>query len=311
MKGAIIGDIVGSRFEFDSSFKSKDFELFHNDCKFTDDTAMTCAVADWILSPENVSELPAAMLNRYVMHGKDRSYGGGFEQWLNTWERGPYCSFGNGAAMRISPALLVSSVGVRPMLEAVEQITGVSHNHPEGMRGAMTTAGAILTGHLGGKPKDLLRFGRACGYDMSMTVDEIREDYSFDESCQGTVPQALICVAEAVDFEDAIRNAVSLGGDSDTLAAIAGSIAERFFGEPWELWLAARKYLPDSIWNVEKTFSKQIETMSAMRRLFSPSTISFDSVALREATLQEARLAIENAVLKYPALPLGSTSAAA
>jgi len=256
MRGAIIGDIVGSRFEFDSDFKSKDFDLFHDDCKFTDDTTMTCAVADWIMSGDDLSALPKQMLSRYIEHGRHRSYGVMFEQWLTSWDQKPYCSFGNGAAMRISPIMLAHTGQIDKTFRTVENITAVSHSHQEGIRGAVAVAGCMLLAHHGAPTQTLREFARRCGYTLDKNVDEIRKDYSFDESCQGTVPQAITCAIEAADFEDAIRNAVSIGGDSDTVAAITGSIAEQLFKLPeeGELWTKAKEYLPPSILKAVKEY---------------------------------------------------------
>ena len=254
MRGAIIGDIIGSRFEFDHDFKSKDFELFHDDCKFTDDTAMTCAVADWIMSRADLGALPAQMRSRYIEHGRHRSYGVMFEKWLNSEDHKP--SFESGAATRISPILLAHTGKLDKTFRMVESITAVSHKHQEGIRGAVAVAGCILLAHHSAPTPTLREFTRRCGYTLDKNVDEIRKEYSFDETCQGTVPQAIICALEATDFEDAIRNAVSIGGDSDTIAAITGSIAEQVFKLPEEggLWTKAKEYLPPSILKAVKKY---------------------------------------------------------
>ena len=241
MLGAIAGDIIGSRFEFDRDFKSKDFDLFHDDCKFTDDTAMTCAVADWLV---NEGDLAKYFLKWYVRCGRHRSYGGGFERWLNSYEQEPYNSFGNGAAMRVSPVSWFAQSEAE-LLDLAKQSAEITHNHPEGIKGAKATAHAIWLGRQGQGP-DAIRgtIEAEYGYDLSESVESIREWYRFDATCQGTVPQALICALEATDFEDAIRNAISIGGDSDTVGAITGSVAEALFGGvPDGIAVRARSYL--------------------------------------------------------------------
>lgn len=241
MLGAIAGDIIGSRFEFDHKFKSKDFDLFHDDCRYTDDTAMTIAVSDWLL---NEGDLAKYFLKWYVRCGKSLSYGGMFENWLNRWEQEPYNSYGNGSAMRVSSVAWFAQTE-EEALNLAEKSAEITHNHPEGIKGAKATAHAIWLGRQG-EGADAIRskIEAEYGYDLSESVDDIREYYRFDETCQGTVPQALICALEATDFEDAIRNAISIGGDSDTVAAITGSVAEAIFGGvPEHVAVPARTYL--------------------------------------------------------------------
>ena len=231
MWGAIIGDIVGSRFEFKrTSMKSKDFDFFGAECDYTDDTVCTAAVAEILLDNRPAAETLQAWCRRHPCRG----YGGMFSGWIRLVNPEPYNSYGNGSAMRVSPAAFLNRN--RPLEEALrasDRVTAVTHNHPEGMKGARATTHAIWLGFLGTEPAQIRRtVEREYGYDLSRTVDEIRPGYFFDETCQGTVPEALACALASVSFEDAIRNAISLGGDADTLAAIAGPIAEVLHGLP-------------------------------------------------------------------------------
>lgn len=225
MLGAIVGDIVGSVYEWDN-IKTKDFELFGDDVFFTDDTVQTVALADVILSGEDC----AAVMKRYFRHHPDAGYGGGFDAWARSASSLPYNSWGNGAAMRISP--VGHAFGDLPtVLQRARQYIAVTHDHPEGIKGAQAVAGAIFLARQGASKADLQAFVTSqFHYDLTRRVDEIRPVYTYDESCQGTVPEALICFLESTGFEDAIRNAISIGGDSDTLACITGSVAEAFYG---------------------------------------------------------------------------------
>lgn len=245
MIGAIIGDIVGSRFEFDN-YRKKDFELFTDDCFPTDDSIMTVAVGKAILECEgNYTHLSERAIDCMQELGRpypDCGFGGSFYDWIYSENPKPYNSFGNGAAMRVSGA----GFAARTLDEAKElayKVTAVSHNHPEGIKGAEAVAVAIyLARH--GKTKDEIRaYIEGNYYKIDFTIDEIRPNYEFNETCQNTVPQAFAAFFEADGFEDTIRNAISVGGDSDTLAAIAGSIAEAFYGVPLHLRERAESYL--------------------------------------------------------------------
>jgi ADP-ribosylglycohydrolase len=225
MLGALVGDIVGSVYEFENC-RSKTFPLFSPACMFTDDSVLTVALAEAILEGAEY----APVMRRYGGRYPSAGYGGMFRKWLDDPRRGAYGSFGNGAAMRISPAGWAYDT-LEETLNRTRVYTEVTHDHPEGVKGAQATAGAIwMARHKSSKAEIQAWVERTCGYDLSRTCDQIRPGYRFNESCQETVPEALIAFLESTDFEDAIRNAISLGGDSDTLACITGSVAEAFYG---------------------------------------------------------------------------------
>ncbi len=218
--GAVIGDIVGSVYEWDR-IKTKTFPLFGSKSDFTDDTVMTMAVADAILNKKPYAEALQDWGRRYP----GRGYGGMFARWLASGHPEPYGSFGNGSAMRVSAVgCLFDSYDA--VLAAAKKSADVSHNHREGIKGAQATAIAILMGRQG-ESKEAMRIeiARRFHYDLDHRLDDIRPSYAFDETCQKTVPEALVAFLESTDYEDAVRNAVSLGGDSDTLACITGGIA--------------------------------------------------------------------------------------
>lgn len=245
--GAIIGDIVGSRFEF-NNHKSKKFELFTPMNDFTDDTVMTIAVAtalkeERICNFKHLEEQTIYWMKKFGKEFPNRGYGGMFGKWLYTpWMVEPYNSFGNGAAMRVS-ACAYYAKSLEEAKELSKKVTAVTHNHPEGIKGAEATTVAIYMALMGKSKEDIKRVIERDYYDLSFTLDEIRKDYLFDETCQNTVPQAIVAFLESENFEDAIRNAVSIGGDSDTIAAITGSIAEAFYGVPKWMEREADKYI--------------------------------------------------------------------
>lgn len=242
MLGAIVGDIVGSIYER-NNLRSKDFPLFGPGADYTDDSVLTMAVADSLLH----GHPPQKSLFLWATRHPKRGYGGSFAKWLTTWELAPYYSWGNGAAMRVSPAALLAN-SLDEALALAVRVTEVTHDHPEGLKGAKATAHAIFLARFGADADEIRRtVAEAYGYDMARTVDSIRPGYRFNESCQGTVPEAIICALEATNFEDAIRNAISIGGDSDTVAAIAGPVAEAWFGIPDEIARAAMGMLPDDM----------------------------------------------------------------
>lgn len=249
MIGAIIGDIVGSRFEFDNVY-AKDFELFTKDCSFTDDTICTVAIADAIYRKIDYKDSLLEWCRKYP-HPKG-SYGVSFERWWRSDNPQPYNSFGNGSAMRVSQIGFYYN-SLMKVLEEAEKSAKVTHNHEEGIKGAQSIAGSIFllrTGYTKNNVKKWLE--SMFGYDLSHTVSYLREHNKFNETCQVTVPQAIICFLESNGFEDAIRNAVSIGGDSDTIACIAGGLAESFYGVPDELFDKAYTYLDKDMKRVVK-----------------------------------------------------------
>ena len=229
MLGAIVGDIVGSVYEFDNH-KSKDFPLFQGHSKLTDDTILTIATAHALMTDFDFA-------SKYREYGRtyESSYGRTFFKWIHEFIEGPYNSFGNGSAMRVSPVAWFYDDESR-VAETAKATAEVTHDHPEGIKGAQATALAILWARQG-VPRNRIRRNLEAqfDYDTSVTVDELRESYQYNETCQKTVPEAFRCFYEARDFEDAIRNAISIGGDSDTLAAITGSFAEARWGVPTEI----------------------------------------------------------------------------
>ena len=247
MLGAIIGDIVGSPYESrHNQIKAKDFYFFNSRCRFTDDSICTAAVADILLH----GLPPAETMQRWCRHYRRRGYGGVFKRWIYWDEPEPYESYGNGAAMRVSPAAFLHQQGdLAAALAASDHVTAITHNHPEGIKGARATTHAIWLAYQGETVAAIREtIAAEYSYDLNQTVDEIRPNYSFDSSCQGTVPQAITCALESDSFEDAVRNAVSLGGDADTLAAIAGPIAEALHGIPQDIKeVATNRYLVDAL----------------------------------------------------------------
>ena len=228
MLGAIAGDMIGSVYEFENR-RRKDFPLFTEATTFTDDTILSVAVADVLLHGSDYAKAFKSYYWRYP--NPTGSYGARFHQWAAAPTTAPYNSWGNGSAMRVSPVGFASP-SLESVLTEAEKTAIVTHNHPEGIKGAQATAVAIFLARQGRSKDDIRNFVTAkFGYDLQRTVDEIRPTYSFNESCQGTVPEAIVAFLDATDFEDAIRNAVSLGGDSDTLTCITGGIAEAFYGE--------------------------------------------------------------------------------
>jgi len=227
MLGAIAGDMIGSVYEFDNH-RSKDFPLFTEATTFTDDTILSVAVADVLLHGGDYAKAFKDYYWRYP--NPSGSYGARFHQWAAAPTLAPYNSWGNGSAMRVSPVGFAGNSIAEVLMEA-EKTAAVTHNHPEGIKGAQATAAAIFLARQG-RSKDEIRnyVTQQFGYELQRTVDEIRPTYTFNESCQGTVPEAIIAFLDSTDFEDAIRNAVSLGGDSDTLTCITGGIAHAFYG---------------------------------------------------------------------------------
>lgn len=225
MIGAIAGDVIGSVFEHRNT-KTTDFELFQSGSMFTDDTVLTVATADALLTDGDYGRAYRKWFRRYPRAG----YGGYFRNWGWSADAGPYNSFGNGSAMRVSPVGWAFD-SVDAVLEGARASAQVTHNHPEGVRGAQAVALAVFLARVG-SDRELIRreTTERFGYDLRRTVEEIRPGYRFDVTCQGSVPEAIIAFLDGEDFEDTVRKAVSMGGDSDTIACIAGSIAEAHYG---------------------------------------------------------------------------------
>ena len=262
MYGAILGDMIGSPYEFDRGNKSKDFPLFTAKSRFTDDTVLTVAVAEALLDgPADEAGMKAQLVESMQKWGRRypyAGYGGRFRHWLKSPNPQPYNSWGNGSAMRVSAVgwLYNDMDSVRRMARLTAEVT---HNHPEGIKGAEATAAAIFLARSGHSKAEIKAYvEREFGYDLSRSCDEIRPGYRHVESCQETVPEAITAFLEGVSFEDVIRTAVSLGGDCDTLTCIAGSIAEGFYGVPEELKRECEKRLTPDLAGVLERFNKRI-----------------------------------------------------
>lgn len=263
MLGAIIGDIVGSIYEFDN-IKTKEFPFFDEGKEYTDDSILTIATADWLLNGGEIG-------NYYLKYATDYpypmgSYGTMFVEWIHRSRRGimqPYNSCGNGSAMRIGPVGWAFDTESKT-LEAAKVSAECTHNHPEGIKGAQAVALCIFLARQGKTSSEIRdRIQRDFDYDLSLTVDEIRPRYSWEGldgaisggTCQGSVPQAITCALEATDFEDTVRNAISIGGDSDTIGCITGSIAEALYGIPDDM----RKYGINSLPSALRTIVERFE----------------------------------------------------
>ncbi len=253
MLGSIAGDVIGSPYEY-VGIKDFDFPLFQPQTTFTDDTVLTVAVAVAILKGRDYAEVFREFGRRYP----DRGYGGSFYRWLSIPDHGPYNSWGNGSAMRVSPIGYAARDEDEVLLEA-KRSAAVTHDHPEGIKGAQATALAVFlarTGQTKTEIRDAIedRFD----YDLSRSVEQIRPGYKFDVSCQRSVPESIICFLESEDFEGSVRNAISLGGDADTMACIAGGIAEAYYGEvPPEIRGLVKEYLPQEFLDVIEGFQSR------------------------------------------------------
>ena len=263
MYGAILGDIIGSPYEFDQGEKRKDFgPLFNEKAAFTDDSVMTIAVAEGLIeagvssSDEAIKKQVIASMKKWGQRFPDAGYGLKFIKWVLSDDPKPYNSFGNGSAMR------VASVGwLYDTLEETRHVARltaeVTHNHPEGIKGAESVAAAIYMARNGASKKDIRAYTiKEFNYDLSRTLDDIRPTYRHVESCQETVPEAMTAFLEGTDFEDVIRSAVSLGGDCDTLTCIAASIAEAFYGVPDDLKAECRGRITKEMLKVLDRFDK-------------------------------------------------------
>lgn len=259
MLGAIIGDIVGSRFEW-NNIKHKDFEFFSQDCFFTDDSVMTIAIGRAILDSRpfalGLSRSAVKAMREVGQPYPACGFGGRFNHWMYCRNPEPYNSYGNGAAMRVSPCAWAAG-SLKQALKMAETVTAVTHNHPEGIRGALATTAAIYMARTGCSMQDIRREINDRYYPMNFTLDGIRNSYRFNETCQNTVPQALMAFFESDSFEDAIRNAISIGGDSDTLAAITGSVAHAYYGVPEEMRSRALGYLDERLLAIYNEFEQK------------------------------------------------------
>ena len=259
MYGAILGDMIGAPYEFDRGGKTKDFPLFTEKSSYTDDTIMTVAVAEALLEVQNgaqteTRDLLVRSLRKWGRKYPHAGYGVRFSRWLRSSDPQPYGSYGNGAAMRVSAAgwLYGTLAMTRRMARRTAEVT---HDHPEGIKGAEATACAIFMARTGSGKEEIREYiCREFGYDLSRTCGEIRPGYRHVENCQETVPEAITAFLEGTGFEDVIRTAVSLGGDCDTLTCIAGSIAEAFYGVPVALEEACKARLPEDMREVLRRF---------------------------------------------------------
>ncbi len=259
MLGAIIGDIAGSRFEC-INCKSTDFTLFSATCDFTDDSVMSLAVCDALLKAgddirllRGQAAVSMQQLGREYIHV---GYGWNFKRWLLSDDPQPYNSFGNGAAMRVSGCGYAAQ-SIEQCKAMSEAVTAVSHDHPLGLQGAEAVAVAVYMARTGSSMEDIRNTIERDYYSLDFTLDEIREGYSFDVSCQGSVPQALEAFFESSDFESTIRLAISIGGDSDTIAAIAGSVAEAYYGIPAALRDKAMSYMDARLLGILDAFEQK------------------------------------------------------
>lgn len=249
--GAIAGDVIGSYYEFCPA-NTVDFKLFNGDSSyFTDDTVMTVANADWLLTNESLFGIMQDYGNRYRAAG----YGFMFGEWLTSDNPKPYNSYGNGSAMRVSPVGWAFDT-LEEILEKAKESAAITHNHPEGIKGAQSVAACIYLARTGKSKQEIKEYIETTfGYDLSKTCEEIRPTYSFSGSCQGTVPASIIAFLDSTSFEHAIRLAISLGGDADTMGAITGSIAEAYYKEvPEEIKKEVIKRLPEEFINVMENF---------------------------------------------------------
>ena len=260
MYGAILGDIIGSRFEFDRGGKTKEFDLFTDECSWTDDTVLTVAVADALMKEgpdadiEKISGHVRHSLRKWGRKYPNAGFGGSFYRWLFTRGAGPYNSYGNGSAMRTSAVgwLYDSLERTREVAAAVAAVT---HNHPEGIKGAECTSSVIFMARTGVPKKEIREYViREFGYDLSESLEQLRARHEHIESCQDSLPKALAAFFEGEDFEDVVRNAVSLGGDTDTLGAIAGAMGEAMYGIPAILISECKKRVPEDMREVLQRF---------------------------------------------------------
>ena len=253
MIGAIAGDIIGSVYE-GYGIKTTEFELFSSESTFTDDTVLTVAVADCILNGKSY----AATLKEYGREYPYAGYGGRFRMWLLSDSSQPYNSFGNGSAMRVSPVGFAFT-SLDEVLREAEKSAAVTHNHPEGIKGAQAVAASIFLAREGESKGKIKKYVEGnVGYNLHQALDEIRPYYSFNETCQGSVPQSIIAFLESETYEDAIRKAISIGGDSDTIACIAGGIAQAYYKEiPDYIIKEVKEILDPDLLNIVDLFNER------------------------------------------------------
>lgn len=315
MLGAIIGDIVGSRFEW-HNIKSKEFEFLTYKCSPTDDSIMTLALAQAILvsKPDysDLSQNAVECMQRVGRNYPDCGYGGKFRRWMFSSNPQPYNSFGNGAAMRVSPAGFAAT-SLEEAKVLARKVTEVTHNHPEGLKGAEATAAAIYMARTGSSILEIRDYIDRNYYPMNFTLDGIRKDYRFDVTCQGSVPQALMAFFESTGFEDAIRNAISIGGDSDTIAAICGGIAEAYYGIPSDIRKHALTFLDERLLQILVVFEnkyppvmeKKVGDISVPVERKAERKVEGES---REAIIEDAAQAADDDIDDAEATPEQTTS---
>ena len=260
MIGSIIGDIVGSIYEFTpNNIKTKQFEFFNPNGSYTDDSILTFATADWLLHGGEVAHYYSKYGEKYPwpMGG----YGGGFKLWLvrsiRQQDYRPYNSCGNGSAMRVGPVGWAFDT-IEEILAKAKESAECTHNHPEGIKGAQATALAIMMARHGCDKNEIRsEIEKRFEYDLQFTCEQIRPTYTWGETCQDSVPQAIVAFLDGEDYEDSIRNAISIGGDSDTIGCITGSIAEAYFGVPADLRNSAMNYLPEELQSIISEFENK------------------------------------------------------
>lgn len=259
MLGSVIGDIVGSRFEWDN-IKTKEFDFLTDECFVTDDSIMSLAIAKAIIECNgdynNLSELAVCCMQEIGRPYPECGYGGMFQQWMYSDDPKPYNSFGNGAAMRVSACGFAATTLEEAKLLS-RKVTEVTHNHPEGIMGAEATTVAIYLAKIGKNILEIREYINDNYYPMNFTLDSIRDTYQFNEICRDTVPQAIMAFLESANFEDAIRNAISIGGDSDTIAAITGGIAEAYYGIPTDIRKHALTFLDERLMRILVDFENK------------------------------------------------------
>lgn len=276
MLGAIIGDIVGSRFEWNNN-RNKQFDFLTYKCSVTDDSIMSLAIAKALLEStsdySDLSENAVKFMQGIGRHYPDCGYGGRFRDWIHSDNPKPYGSYGNGSAMRVSACGFVAN-SLEEAKQLSKAVTEVTHNHHEGLKGAEATAVAIFLARSGKNLLEIRDYITKNYYPLNFTLDGIRDSYEFNESCQDTVPQALEAFFESKNFEDAIRNAISVGGDSDTLAAITGGIAEAYYGIPTEIRKHALTFLDERLLKILVEFENKYP--SKMEKLYVNGSVTIE-----------------------------------